>query len=108
MKGRPNSQPTLFACVRLEDLVPPEHLLRRIDQTIDFSFIDRRTAALYSQTGRPSVPPQVLVRMMLVGYLYGLTSERRLCQEVQLNLAYRWFCGLSLEDPVPDHSTFSK
>ena len=108
MKGQPPAQPSLFACVRLEELIPSDHLLRRIEQAIDFTFIDRLTEPLYSGTGRPSVPPQVLVRMMMIGYLYGLTSERRLCQEVQLNLAYRWFCGLGLEDKVPDHSTFSK
>jgi transposase len=108
MKGQRNAQETLFACVRLENMVPHDHILRRIERTIDFSFIDRRTEDLYSHTGRPSVPPQVLVRMMVVGYLFGITSERRLCQEVHLNLAYRWFCGLSLEQKVPDHSTFSK
>lgn len=108
MKGQQNPQPALFACVRLEQMIPPDHILRRIQQAIDFTFIDRLTAGLYSPTGRPSVPPQVLVRMLVIGYLYGLTSERRLCQEVHLNLAYRWFCGLSLEDQVPDHSTFSK
>jgi transposase len=108
MKGQQPPQPSLFACVRLEEMIPPDHLLRRIQQAIDFTFIDRQTEPLYSGMGRPSVPPQVLVRMMMVGYLYGLTSERRLCQEVHLNLAYRWFCGLGLEDKVPDHSTFSK
>lgn len=108
MKGQPDPQPALFACVRLEEMIPHDHILRRIDQAIDFTFVDRLTAELYSHTGRPSVAPQVLVRMMVVGYLFGLTSERRLCQEVQLNLAYRWFCGLNLEDKVPDHSTFSK
>lgn len=108
MKGQQPPQATLFACVRLEEMIPSDHILRRIQQAIDFTFIDRLTEPLYSGMGRPSVPPQVLVRMMMVGYLYGLTSERRLCQEVHLNLAYRWFCGLSLEDKVPDHSTFSK
>ena len=108
MKGQQPPQPSLFACVRLEEMIPADHLLRRIQQAIDFTFIDRLTEPLYSGMGRPSVPPQVLVRMMLIGYLYGLTSERRLCQEVQLNLAYRWFCGLGLEDKIPDHSTFSK
>ena len=67
-----------------------------------------KTQDLYSHTGRPSVDPEVLIRMMIIGYLYGITSERRLCEEVQLNLAYRWFCGFNLEDKVPDHSTFSK
>jgi transposase len=108
MKGQQPPQGSLFACVRLEEMVPHDHLLRRLQRAIDFTFIDRLTEPLYSGTGRPSVPPQVLVRMMVVGYLYGITSERRLCQEVHLNLAYRWFCGLSLEDTVPDHSTFSK
>jgi transposase len=108
MKGQQPSQGSLFACVRLEEMIPSDHLLRRIQQAIDFSFIDRLTEPLYSGTGRPSIPPPVLVRMMLVGYLHGITSERRLCQEVHLNLAYRWFCGLSLEDKVPDHSSFSK
>lgn len=108
MKGQQPPQASLFACVRLEEMIPSDHILRRIQQVIDFTFIDRLTEPLYSGMGRPSVPPQVLVRMMMVGYLYGLTSERRLCQEVHLNLAYRWFCGLDLEDKVPDHSTFSK
>ena len=108
MKGQQPPQGSLFAYVRLEEMIPGDHLLRRIQRAIDFTFIDRLTEPLYSGMGRPSVPPQVLVRMMVVGYLYGITSERRLCQEVHLNLAYRWFCGLSLEDKVPDHSTFSK
>ncbi len=108
MKGQQPPQGSLFACVRLEEMIPRDHLLRRIQRAIDFGFIDRLTEPLYSGTGRPSIPPPVLVRMMVVGYLYGITSERRLCQEVHLNLAYRWFCGLSLEDKVPDHSTFSK
>lgn len=108
MRGQSEGQQSMFACVRLEEMIPSDHLLRRIERAIDFSFIDRLTEPLYSGLGRPSVPPQVLVRMMMIGYLYGLTSERRLCQEVHLNLAYRWFCGLSLEDKVPDHSTFSK
>jgi len=96
MRGRQQTQQPLFACVRLEDMIPPDHILRRLQAVIDFSFIDRLTEPLYSRTGRPSVDPQVLVRMMVVGYLFGVTSERRLCQEVQLNLAYRWFCGLGL------------
>ena len=98
----------MFACVRLEEMVPVGHILRRIDRHIDLNFINQITQELYSTTGRPSIDPQVLIRMMLIGYLFGITSERRLCQEVHLNLAYRWFCGLSLEDKVADHSTFSK
>lgn len=108
MRGKQSREEGLFTYVRLEELVPQEHILRAIDRWIDFSSIEEKTRGLYSHTGRPSVDPEVLIRMLVVGYLYGLTSERRLCQEVQLNLAYRWFCGLRLEDKVPDHSTFSK
>lgn len=108
MRGNLNTQESLFVAIRLEEMVPDNHLLRRIKEAIDFSFIDKHTKGFYSDKGRPSIDPQVLVRMMLIGYLYGITSERRLCEEVHLNMAYRWFCGLGLEDKVPNHSTFSK
>ncbi len=108
MKGRKRRQEPMFTYIRLEDLVPHEHILRKIDRLIDFSCVHEKTRDLYSHTGRPSIDPEVLIRMMLIGYLYGIISERRLCQEVHLNMAYRWFCGMSLEDRVPDHSTFSK
>ncbi|MBU4212666.1 MAG: transposase [Kiritimatiellae bacterium] len=108
MKGKQRREEPMFACVRLEELIPAGHILRKIDRWIDFSIIHEKTEDLYSSTGRPSIDPEVLIRMMVVGYLYGITSERRLCREVQLNLGYRWFCGLTLEDKVPDHSTFSK
>ena len=108
MKGKQNREDLLFACVRLEDLVPENHILRKIDKWIDLSIVHEATEGLYSHTGRPSIDPEVIIRMMIIGYLYGITSERRLCEEVQLNLAYRWFCGLSLEDKVAHHSTFSK
>ena len=108
MKGKQRREEPMFACVRLEELIPAGHILRKIDQWIDFLIIHEKTKDLYSNTGRPSIDPEVLIRMMVVGYLYGITSERRLCREVQLNLGYRWFCGLTLEDKVPDHSTFSK
>ena len=98
----------MFTYVRVEELVPHDHILRQIDRLIDFSCVHEKTRGLYSHTGRPSVDPEVLIRMMLIGYLYGIISERRLCQEIHLNLAYRWFCGFSLEDKIPDHSTFSK
>lgn len=108
MKGKQRREEPMFACVRLEDLVPPDHQLRKIDRWIDFEIVHEKTRELYSHTGRPSIDPEVLIRMMVIGYLYGITSERRLCEEVQLNLAYRWFCGMSLEDKVPNHSTFTK
>ena len=108
MKGKQSREAPMFACVRLEDLVRHDHLLRKIDRWIDFEIVHEKTQEIYSHTGRPSIDPEVLIRMMVIGYLYGITSERRLCEEVQLNLAYRWFCGMSLEDKVPNHSTFTK
>jgi transposase len=98
----------MFYYVKVEDMVPEGHLLRMADRYVDFSFIRRKVKHLYSHTGRPSIDPEVLVRMLLIGYLYGITSERRLCEEVQMHIGYRWFVGLSLADKVPDHSTFSK
>lgn len=98
----------MFYYIRMEDIVPEDHLLRLIDKYVDFSFIREKVRHLYSHTGRPSVDPEVLLRILLIGYLYGITSERRLCEEMQMHIGYRWFVGLNLEDKVPDHSTFSK
>ncbi len=93
--------------VLIEDLVPQDHFLRKVDQYIDFSFIGEKLRPYYSEsTGRPS-DPLVLFKMMFIGYFYGIRSERRLEREVQTNVAYRWFLGLKLNDPVPDHSTIS-
>ncbi len=92
----------------MEELVPESHLLRLVDKHIDLSFVRQKVKHLYSHTGRPSIDPEVLLRMLLIGYLYGITSERRLCEEVKMHIGYRWFVGLTLEDKVPDHSTFSK
>ncbi len=83
-------------------------MLRQVDRFVDFSALRAELAALYSHTVRPSVDPELMIRMLLVGYLYGIRSETRLCQEVHLNLVYRWFCRLSLEGAVPERSTFSK
>src|SRR5215213_2066692 len=101
-------QESLFYEFRLEDHVPPDHLLRRIDRFVDCSDLRQHLAGFYSTTGRPSIDPELMIRMLLIGYCLGLRSERRLCEEVHLNLAYRWFCRLGLEGKVPDHSTFSK
>jgi transposase len=100
-------QDRLFYEFDLEDMVPAGHLLRRIDAVLDLSWLRSELAPYYSHTGCPSVDPELLIRMLIVGYCYSIRSERRLCQEVKMNLAYRWFCGLGLEDRVPDHSTFS-
>ena len=108
MGPRQEAQPALFYEFSLEDHVPQDHLLRSIDRFVDLSGIRTHLADFYSHTGRPSVDPELLIRMLLVGYCFGIRSERRLCEEVHLNLAYRWFCRLDLSDRVPDHSTFSK
>ena len=98
----------MFYYVKVEDMVPEGHLLRMVDRHVDFSFIRGKVKHLYSHTGRPSIDPEVFIRMLLIGYLYGINSERRLCEEIQMHIGYRWFVGLSLEEKVPDHSTFSK
>jgi transposase len=102
------AQGALFYEFSIDDHVPQDHLLRSIDRFVDLSNIRARLAEFYSHTGRPSIDPELLVRMLLVGYCLGIRSERRLCEEVHLILAYRWFCRLDLSDPVPNHSTFSK
>ena len=108
MGPRQEAQVALFYEFSIEDHVPQDHLLRAIDRFVDLSGIRQHLAPFYSSTGRPSVDPELMIRMLLVGYTMGIRSERRLCEEVHLNLAYRWFCRLDLADPVPDHSTFSK
>jgi len=108
MGPRQEAQAALFYEFSLEDHVPQDHLLRSIDRFVDLSSIRQHLASFYSHTGRPSVDPELLIRMLLVGYCFGIRSERRLCEEVHRNLAYRWFCRLDLSDRVPDHSTFSK
>ena len=109
MMGRKGSdQGQFFYAFNLEDHVPQDHLLRGIDRFLDLSGLHEHLAPFYSHTGRPSIDPELMIRMLIVGYCFGIRSERRLCEEVTLNLAYRWFCRLSIEDSVPDHSTFSK
>jgi transposase len=98
-------QDRLFYSFNLDTRVPQDHLLRGIDRFLE---LRKHLIAFYSHTGRPSVDPELMIRMLIVGYCLGIRSERRLCEEVHLNLAYRWFCRLGLEDAVPDHSTFSK
>ena len=102
------NQDRLFYSFNLDEHVPADHLLRGIDRFLDLADLRQHLAPFYSHTGRPSVDPELMVRMLLVGYCFGIRSERRLCEEVHLNLAYRWFCRLGLEDKVPDHSSFSK
>lgn len=108
MMGRKGSVGKLFYQFSLEERVPQDHLLRRILAAVDFSFVRRTTARFYSHTGQPSIDPVVIFKMALIGYLYGITSERRLVQEIGLNLAYLWFIGYDLDESVPDHSVLSK
>lgn len=105
---RQEAQSSLFYDFSIEDHVPRDHVLRAIDGVIDLSGVRLHLSEFYSSTGRPSIDPELMMRMLLVGYIMGIRSERRLCDEVHLNLAYRWFCKLDLADPIPDHSTFSK
>lgn len=102
------NQERLFYSFNLEDHVPADHLLRGVDHFLDLSELRPHLATYYSNTGRPSIAPELMIRMLIIGYCFGIRSERRLCEEVHLNLAYRWFCRLGLEDRIPDHSTFSK
>ena len=109
MMGRlPAGQNQLFYDFCLEKFVAEKHVLRALDQFLDFTEIRKHLAPYYSAIGRRSIDPELSIRMLLIGYCYGIRSQRRVCEEVHLNLAYRWFCRLGLEDQVPEHSTFSK
>ncbi len=91
-----------------EEMIPNEHLLKRIDKTISFEFIYEIMSPYYSKLGRPSIDPVSVIKMLLIGYLYGIKSERRLIEEIRLNIAYRWFCGFGMASSIPDHSMFSQ
>src|SRR5262245_38029166 len=108
MGERRVDQGSLFYEFSLERHVPADHLLRAIDRFVDLADLRVQLAPFYSPLGRPSIDPELLIRMLVIGYCHGIRSERRLCEEVHLNLAYRWFCRLGLHGEVPDHSTFSK
>src|SRR5258708_4339448 len=104
MQGRQEYQPELFSIVDIERLIPKNHLLRKLDKTLDLSFIRELTSHLYCQdNGRPSIDPELFFRIQLLIYFYDIDSDRRVCEEISYNLAYRWFLRLSLEDKVPDH-----
>lgn len=108
MGERTVAQEALFYSFNLERHVPADHLLRSIDRFVDLSDVREYLRPFYSEMGRPSIDPELIIRMLIIGYCMGIRSERRLCDEVHLNLAYRWFCRLGLDSDVPDHSTFSK
>ena len=108
MMGKIEDQEQFCCEVRLNEHVPADHLLRRIDAGLDLFFVRPLLAPSYSSRGRPSVDPELMLRMLLIGYPYGIRSRRRFCDDIRFNLAYRWFCRLGLNGAVPDHSTFSK
>ena len=108
MMGMQTEPAQLFYDFCLDNHVPADHLLRRIDQFLDLESVRSELKPFYSSIGRPSIDPELMMRMLIVGYCMGIRSERRLCEEVHLNLAYRWFCRLGLDGKVPDHSTFSR
>ena len=109
MMGRSGQdQGQLFYSFNLEDAVPDDHQVRRIAAVLDLSWVRAELAPHYSHTGRPSIDPVLMIRMLIVGYIFAIRSERALCREVQVNLAYRWFCGLGIDDRIPDHSVFSR
>jgi transposase len=109
MMGRLNhDQKQLFYSFSLDDAVPDDHPIREIAAVLDLSWVHAELAPYYPQLGRPSIDPVLMIRMLIIGYVFAIRSERALCRDVQVNLAYRWFCGLSIEDKVPDHSAFSR
>src|ERR1700746_2493766 len=109
MMGRlSHDQERFFYSFRLDEAVPEDHAVREIAAVLDLSWAHSELAPYYPEIGRPSLDTVLMIRMLIVGYVFGIRSERALCREVQVNLAYRWFCGLSIEDKVPDHSAFSR
>ncbi len=108
MMGQHDRSEALFHYFRLEDQVPETHLLRLIEKHISFAFVRQQLKDRYSEMGRPSIDPELLLRILLIGYLYGITSERKLVEELRMHLAWRWFTGLGFDQEIPHHSTFSK
>src|SRR5216110_1797265 len=109
MMGRLNhDQGQLFYSFSLEEAVPDDHLVCKLAAVIDLSWVHAELAPHYPNNGRPSIDPELMIRMLIIGYAFAIRSERALCRDVQVNLAYRWFCGLSIEDKIPDHSAFSR
>ena len=109
MMGRHDrDEEQLFYSFCLDEAVPADHHVRAIAAVLDLSWVYAELASYYPRIGRPSIDPVLMIRMLIVGYVFAIRSERALCREVQVNFAYRWFCGLSIEDKIPDHSVFSR
>ncbi len=108
MQGKKEFKQRIYYDFSLESLIPGNHLLKRIENVISFEFVREKTKSYYSYTGKPSIDPIVLIKMLLIGYLFDIRSEKKLVEEINLNLAYRWYTGYDLDEQVPDHSIFSK
>jgi len=108
MMGQHGRSEALFCYFRLEDQVPENHLLRMVEKRVSLAFVREQLKDSYSETGRPSIDPELLLRILLIGYLYGITSKRKLVEELRMHLAWRWFTGLGFDQETPHHSTFSK
>ena len=109
MMGRLDTdQEQFFYEYRLDDLVPSDHLVGKLDAVLELGGLRAELAPFYSHTGRPSIDPELMRRMLIAGYVFAIRSERQLCSELRVNMAYRWFCGLSIESRIPDHSVFSR
>src|SRR6266700_3217160 len=108
MGRRDDGQGQFFYAFDLNKVVPPDHLVRQIEAVLELSWVHKELSPYYSHTGRPSIDPVLMIRMLLVGYVFAIRSERRICAEIQVNLAYRGFCKLGIEDKIPDHSVFCR
>lgn len=108
MQGRKSFEGKIYYNINLDSMVPEGHLLKRLNRLLSFEFVREKTKSYYSHTGKPSIDPVVLVKMLLIGYLFNIQSERKLVEEISLNLAYRWYIGYDLDEAIPDHSIFSK
>jgi transposase len=108
MGRREGGQGQFFYAFDLDTVVPADHLVRQIDAMLELGWVHKEFAPYYSHTGRPSIDPVLMIRMLIVGYVFAIRSERRICAEMQVNLAYRWFCKLGIEDSIPDHSVFCR
>jgi len=108
VQGKKEFNQRIYYNINLDSLVPEDHFLKRLDGLVSFDFVRDITKDYYSHTGKPSIDPVVLVKMLLVGYLFDIRSERKLVEEISLNLAYRWYIGYDLDEEIPNHSIFSK
>jgi transposase len=108
MGRREDRQGQFFYEFNLDEVVPPDHLVRRIDAVLDLGWVHKELTPYYSHTGRPSIDPVLMIWMLIIGHVFAIPSERRICAEVQVNLVYRWYCKLSVEGKIPDHSVFSR